>query len=85
MQTTLDSNMVSTFLQQPGHSYGTSSHLDLACSAPHLLWWEDLEGGGNLLLPAHLVLAKDLCANVELLAALWKETSAENDGVWTHD
>jgi len=51
----------------------------------HLLWWKNLEGSGNLLLPAHLVLTEDLGADLEVLATLWEETSAEDDGVWAHD
>jgi len=40
---------------------------------------------GDLLLPAHLVLTEDLGGDLEVLATLWQETSAEDDGVVTHD
>jgi len=50
-----------------------------------LLWWKDLKGSGDLLLPAHLVLTEDLGADLEVLATLWEETGAEDDGVWAHN
>ena len=51
----------------------------------HLLRRKNLKGGGNLLLPAHLVLAEDLGTDWEALAALGQKTCADDDCIVPHD